>query len=335
MKKTIFSAKAVLNEFEPGKAPKKMLLFQEGWGELEKDGRFLIDRQSFDAIAGNVARRGNDVVFDYEHQSIKDMQAPAAGWIKNVSYEDGVGIMAGVEWTDTAADYLEKKEYRYFSPVFEVRKSDSRVIGIHSVALTNTPKTNNLTPILAKLELDNFYKEELNMDFFKTLFAKLGLKAGASEDDVITAVAKLQEKEPETKEVIPGQVIDALDLKEGDNVSTVIASINVLKQNDKSAVSRTEFEALQKKLAEKDADEIVAKAMAEGKITPDQKDWADDYAAKDLEGFMLFVAKAAVVVPINKLLDKKNAENPASLDETTLAVAKMFGNTEEDLKLNA
>jgi len=134
------------------------------------------------------------------------------------------------------------------------------------------------------------------------------------------------------KEVVAKEVIEALELKETDDVSTVVASIHALKQTGKGTVSREEFEKIQKDLRKRDADEIVAKATAEGKITPDQKDWATEYAKRDLEGFKTFVAKAPVVVPVKDLAKKESKVDDVIADEAVLNVAKMFGNTPEDIK---
>lgn len=313
-----------------GKAPEWILLFKEGWNEIEGEGKFLVDRRAYDILVKNVAARGNDIVFDYEHQTVKDMKAPAAGWWKEMRYDDGVGIMARVDWTDEAAEYIVKNEYRYFSPVFFVRKSDKRVVGVHSVALTNVPKINHLTPLLAKLGAT--LEEENDMELLKKLIAKLGLADDVSEDDVIAAVAKLKDKKPETKEVIAKEVLDALDLKEESDTSVVVASIHALKQTEKGMVSKADFDKLQKQLAAKDADEIVAKAIAEGKITPDQKEWAGKYAVRDLEGFKTFVAKAPVVIPLKKLPDKQTQVDQADIDEATKTVAKMMDVSVEDIK---
>ncbi len=57
------------------------------------------------------------------------------------------------------------------------------------MALTNAPKINNLTPILAKLGEDFKEKEDKGMnELLKKLIAKLGLKAEATEDEVLAAV---------------------------------------------------------------------------------------------------------------------------------------------------
>lgn len=316
-----------------GKMPEWMLLFADGWVEVDGEGLIFIDQEGFDLVAKDFEHRGNDIVFDYEHQTLKDIKAPAAGWIKAVRYTSDVGIEARVEWNPEAAGYIEKKEYRYFSPVFMYRKSDRRISGVHSVALTNAPKTNNLTPILAKLG-EEFAEKEKDMDFFKKLFKALGLADGAKEEDVLTAVAKLDEKakNPDVKEVVAKDVLDALELKDGDGTSVVVASIHALKQSDKTGVSREEFDKVTKQLADRDAEEVVAKAGAEGKITPDQTKWATEYAARDLEGFKTFVAKAPVVVPVTKLPEKKETVDDIVTDETVLAVAKMMDVSVEDIK---
>ena len=316
-----------------GKLPEWILLFKEGWNEVDGEIKYLVDAKSYEILSAYITKRGIDIVFDYEHQTIKGIKAPAAGWVKEYRYTEGRGIEARVEWTEEAAEYILKKEYRYFSQVFGVRKTDQRIVALHSVALTNTPKTNNLTPILAKLGEENTEKEK-NMDFFKKLFKALGLADGAKEDDVLTAVAKLDEKakNPDVKEVVAKDVLEALELKEGDGTSVVVASIHALKQSDKTGVSREEFDKVTKQLADRDAEEVVAKAGAEGKITPDQNKWAKEYATRDLEGFKTFVAKAPVVVPVNKLPEKKPSTDDIITDETVLAVAKMMDVSVEDIK---
>lgn len=317
-------------EVKDGKAPEWVLLFPEGWSEVEGEGKFLMDRHAYDIVAKKIAGRGNDIVFDYEHQTLKDIKAPASGWWTETKYEDGVGFLVKVDWTAEAAQYIVKDEYRYFSPVFFVRESDGRVVDVHSVALTNVPKINHLTPLLAKLGAT--LEKEKDMDFLKQIIAKLGLAEDTSEEKVLEAVVKMKDKKPETKEVVAKDVLDALDLKEESDTSVVVASIHALKQTEKGMVSKADFDSLQKKLASRDADEIVAKAIAEGKITPDQKDWASKYAENDLDGFKVFVAKAPVVIPLKKLDGKQTEADQANIDEATKTVAKLMDVSVEDIK---
>jgi phage I-like protein len=313
-----------------GKAPEWFLLFAAGWQEIEGEGKFLVDETAFDLVTAYLQRRGNDLVIDYEHQTVDGTKAPAAGWITAIRWDEGHGIMARTEWTDEAAQFVAKREYRYFSPVFLVRQTDKRLVGVHSVALTNAPKTNHLTPILAKLAAGDA-QEEANMEFLKQLIAKLGLAGDADETAVLAAVDAVKNKAPVTKEVVAKDILTALELTGEEDTSTVVASIHALRQQTKTAVSRAEFDRLQSQLALGEAEKVVAKAMVDGKITPDQKDWAMDYAKGNLAGFTTFVAKAPVVIPVAKLPGKKD-DDAAVVNETTLAVAKMMDVSEEDIK---
>jgi len=306
---------------KPG-APELVLLFRAGRNELEGKDPYLVDEESFRLVAAEFARRGNDLVFDYEHQTLEGVQAPAAGWVKELSWDPAAGIIARVEWTERGAAYVAAREYRYFSPVFYVRKSDNKLVGLHSVALTNDPRHNHLDPILAKLQ-----PMEGSMDFLKKLAAKLGLPETATEDEVMAAVAKLQGASGD----VPDAVAAALGLSAKDT-STVVASIHALRQSTKGVVSREEFEALQAKLVDRDVTDVVAKAMADGKITPDQKDWAVQYAKSDIAGFKMFVAKAPVVVPTGKLPDGQEAEDKVQANAMTTQIASMMGLSNDDLK---
>lgn len=319
-------------------APEWILLFASGWGQLGDGTKFLIDQTSFDLVKAFITSRGNEIHFDYEHASLEKTAAPAAGWIKELIWEEGTGIRARVEWTAKAAEFIANKEYRYFSPVFYIRKSDGRVSGLDSVALTNRPLTSNLTPILARLEAGlekENNKEEKRMDR-KQLIAALGLKEGATDAELLAAIEKLGIKLPEAKteikEVIPEKITAALDLKKDDDTSTVVASILALKQTDKTGVSRQEFEKLQAKLAKKEAADAVESAMKAGKIAPAQQEWATEYAKDDLKGFLTFVAKAPMVVPVGKLPGKTEDKTAGTLTETDLQIAKMMGVSEDDIK---
>ena len=327
MKKILVTVASLGIDQSKDELPQWYCLFPEGINEVEGEGQYIVDRQAWNMVRARLDRRGIDIVFDYEHQTMRDGKAPASGWCRGWRYTDGVGIEAKVDWTDEAAEHLKKGEYRYFSQVFYTRRSDKRLFGVHSMALTNAPKTNHLQPLLAKLGAE--LNKENNM--LKKLIAKLGLAPDATEEDVLTALTKLLKQKP-TVAKMPPEVTDALGLKDDDTVSTVVASIHALNQTEKTMVSKADFEALQAKLLDRDVDEVVAKATADGKITPDQKDWAEKYAKSDLDGFKTFVAKAPVVVPIGDLPKGKDEKKEGELDAATLTVAKLMDVDEADLK---
>ena len=134
--------------------PSEFQVFPLGQIDLEGDPAAILDQGGIDQIVADFERRGNDMVIDYEHQTLKDGEAPAAGWIKKLINRGKEGLWAAVEWTKQARQHLAKREYRYFSPVFWVQNQSRRVIKIEHMALTNFPKINQLKPIVAKNSFD-------------------------------------------------------------------------------------------------------------------------------------------------------------------------------------
>ena len=136
------------------------------WGQVESaNGRFVVDAESARLVLEAFDAQGIDVPIDYEHQSLGGVyasptgQAPAAGWIRALKAADpteadeaGAGLFAAVEWTDAAREKLTAREYRYLSPVVLVRKSDRRVVALHSAALTNKPAIVGMKPIVNRMD---------------------------------------------------------------------------------------------------------------------------------------------------------------------------------------
>jgi len=135
-------------------APSDFQVFPYGEIDIEGDPVALLDGESMERIIETFDRRGNDMVIDYEHQTLKDVKAPAAGWIRKLINKGKEGLWAIVEWTEEAAKLLKNREYRYFSPVFGISKNGRKIIQLHNLGLTNFPKLNNLRPIIAKLNFD-------------------------------------------------------------------------------------------------------------------------------------------------------------------------------------
>lgn len=312
---------------------------------VSSKGEFEVDEESFEAMKAQVAQRGVDLVVDYEHQTLGGGQAPAAGWVKELILDDGK-IKARVEWTEKARQYLENKEYRYLSPVISVRKSDNKAIGIHSIALTNTPAIEHMDAIVNSLKFEGGNN---TMELVKTLAELLGLSDGASEQQVVEALkACVQEnkslkeqveagKQPpaeDDKVVANKEVCELLGLKAGAPTAEVAAAIMALKGGIVDDVNlKQKVQALEARLADHYAEQAVTMALKAGKITPAQKEWAKGYALKDLEDFKAFVEKAPQVVPMGEVggeasMALKNTE----LDEATKLVCKQLGVTAEDVE---
>lgn len=312
-------------------------------------GDFNVDEESFELIRKQFKDRKLDLVIDYEHQTLSDVQAPAGGWIKEL-YKGEDAIIAKVEWTAKAAEYLKNKEYRYLSPVVLVRKRDQKATAIHSVALTNTPAIDGMFALVNSLDIEDISEGGNIMDL-KELAKALGLPETATEEEIKKAVEdaakaaerlkEMEEKKPEDKpgeggkpqevaEVVANStILSMLGLKEGAKTEDVAASIMALKTGTPD--TQAELLALKQRMQERDADEEVQKALKAGKITAAQSEWAKSYALKDMDGFKGFVEKAPVVVPPGKL-ELKDAPAAPGSDEVDVAILKNMGVSMEDVK---
>lgn len=305
---------------------------------VSSKGEFDVDKESYDAMKRQIAERGVDLVVDYEHQTLTGEQAPAAGWVKELIC-DGGGIKARVEWTPTAAQYLSNKEYRYLSPVVNVRKKDGKAIGLHSLALTNTPAIEHMAAIVNSSTI----KEDTNtMDIMQQIAQLLGLGEDASEDQIIEAIKKTlgdlqQLKEggapkDDNKVVANKAVCELLGLKEGAPTEDVTAKIMALKGGNIGGVNVVEeLKALKQQAAEREANDAVTLALKSGKITPAQKDWAVSYALSDPKGFAAFAEKAPQIVPMSEIVTETGLKSDV-IDESTSFVCKQLGLSAEDVK---
>ncbi|MDR9503402.1 phage protease [Brevibacillus agri] len=299
-------------------------------------GDFVVDAESFAAMKKTFEQRALDVVIDYEHQTLADVQAPAGGWIKELYLEDDC-IAAKVEWTPKAAEYLKNKEYRYLSPVVLVRKSDQKAVVLHSVALTNTPAIDGMFPIINSIDINSFEGGENDMEeFLKKLAALLGLPETATEEEIMQvlqeALGKAKKEGSDNADVVANKtILSLLGVAENAKTEDVAAAIMALK-NPTGFVPASEFAALKARLDKMDADSLVTKALKDGKISAAQKAWAEEYALKDPSGFQKFVEKAPQVVPVGELDIDNKSQPSAKQDETTMAVCKMLGVSSEDLE---
>ena len=304
-------------------------------------GDFEVDDRDIAGIIRQFKARRLDLVIDYEHQTLSDVQAPAAGWIKDL-YPGEDALMARVEWTQKGREYIANKEYRYLSPVVLVKKADQHAAVFHSAALTNTPAITGMFAIINSDALSIEEEEEPRMEL-SALIELLGLEEGTAEEDVLKRIKELTQQAAEegqggqegkegpakegTQLVANKTVLDLLGLPEDARTEDVTARIMAFKAGD-SALQRRVAE-LEKQAASQKAEELVGLAMKDGKLSPAQKEWAVAYALSDPKGFANFVEKAPVVVPMGKTAF---AADERKQDGVDWRILKNQGVTEEDLK---
>lgn len=161
------------------------------WGQVEStNGTFIVDDESARMVIETFTSHQTDLPIDYEHQTLGGPyssptgKAPAAGWIKALEAEAGVGLFASVAWTDAAVEHLAAGQYRYLSPVAVVRKSDRKLVALHSAALTNKPAIAGMQPIVNHAAAGEGTSRD---EVLVALRARLALDEACGEDDVLVA----------------------------------------------------------------------------------------------------------------------------------------------------
>jgi len=313
------------NDHINSKAPEKFRVFPKGEVRIKDQAPAIFDDESAQLIIDEFKNQRHDMVVDYEHQTLSGDQAPAAGWVTNITYDNN-GLWVHVKWTDKAKEYIESKEYRYFSPVCQIRKKDRKITALYNVALTNQPRLNDLPPLVAKFKEGDQMKEQI--------IELLGLAPESSDDDVIAAVSALMQaglleklqklmelpdageeavidavaqmlENPMTEDAFK-KLSDILGLKDA-KADDLIVAVAKLKDSKKTVLSFAkpdksgdvssevtaltqalgkEIESMRDELAQLKSDKMVDQAVAEGKVTPDElKGWASDLSKNNPDLF--------------------------------------------------
>jgi phage I-like protein len=298
---------------------------------------FMVDEASLISMAADFRSRGVDLVIDYEHQSLQGERAPAAGWIKELEAR-GDGLWARVDWTQQARDYLEKKEYRYFSPVLRLDPETRRPVALMHMGLTNVPAIKHLPPLEARWG---------GAATPGALRPGPAVKARAAKMDSVKEKAKMVEQlkrlmglEPEVEEeTVCGKAMEAfrdlaatLNLPGEVSVAQLKGAVEALKAGAMRLVKAEEaLQALKGRLASETADRLVEEAMKAGKVSPAQHDWALEYCRRDPEGFQTYADRAPQLVPLGEELQllREDHHDEQGLLPEELAVCRSLNVSKE------
>jgi len=260
-------------------------------------------------MAADFRARGVDLVIDYEHQSLQGERAPAAGWIKELEAR-GDGLYARVDWTQQARDYLEKKEYRYFSPVLRLAPEPRRPVALMHMGLTNVPAIKHLPPLVARWGGEGAAPEAWRPGpEVKALAAKMD--SIKEKGKMVEQLKRLMGLEPEAAEgAVCGKALEAfrdlaatLNLPDEVSVAQLKGAVEALKAGASRLLKAEEaLEALKARLARETADRFVEEAMQAGKVSPAQRGWALEYCRRDPEGFQTYADRAPKLVPTGEEL---------------------------------
>ncbi len=303
------------------------------------DGRppFEVDPQSLADMVQAFGDRGTDLVIDYEHQSLKGGQAPAAGWIKDLEVRED-GLWAKVEWTGQAEEYLKRREYRYFSPVLRLDPDSRRPQELMNVALTNVPAIQGLSPLVAKWggealagekdgeavssgEAPDYEACREQGGWAEELKARLGLAAEAPHGEIWRRSVELFRDLAQT-----------LSLPAEATACQLQGAVEALKAGGAPVESlKEELAALKTQMSEETTARAVKEAIVAGKISPAQKEWALSYCRREPESFKLYVDKAPRVVPVGERLNlgEEKGREDQGLTPEELAVCRTMNLTPE------
>ena len=330
---------------------------------LIPEGKFRgIDGRPFDAPHWNLTpasgqqivallnQRSIDMVMDYEHSTLKAIEsgepAPAAGWLKPVGFQyiEGVGLCsADFEWTEKAKGYIEAKEYKYISPVLFYNKA-GEVLGLHSVALTNTPNLDQLPEARLAAAAQEFFAQNLTTqdsemeDLLKELRWMLNLPLAATAEDISAELGKLSQQIKEKT----GVAVAA----NSQNLFDALSAIDQLKvaANSQPTPDLTQFvpiavyqEAVNKASTSqanakaKEIDDLIVAACTDGRLTGEATiQWVKDQALVNPD----FVKKHIESMPKIAALSQKQsssvdlqggAKQPQPTDDIALNVESQLG----------
>ncbi|MDM5054443.1 phage protease [Aeromonas dhakensis] len=296
----------------------------DGWYQLLPVGPFKArDGRPFDVVGGHwqldgqiaaalIARAnalGQDILIDYDHQTLKTDQngqpAPAAGWYngEEIEWREGQGLFIKPRWTERAAVLIAAKEYRFLSAVFpydaqgrplELRMTaitnDPGVVGMQALAALSALPASSLMPIqpgqLATSSHVAQQEKSMN-EHLIALLGKLGIQPGADGQftaeqgtaalaalDTLQASAK---KAPELEAALSAEKasLAALKAQPGGQVDLAqyvpVATYNALV---------TQVAALTAQVDTTDAATLIKEARTAGKVVAAEEEYLTAYASQ-------------------------------------------------------
>ncbi|MCF6432917.1 phage protease [Leisingera sp. MMG026] len=296
---------------EGATAPEWMQLTPAG-PELEgRDGRKW-KMQDPEAVVQAFREDGAELPVDFEHSTqekgAKGEPAPAVGWVTDLEARNNA-LWAKVDWLDSGRDAVASRAYRYSSPVFNFSRSTGEVSRMVSVGLTNQPNF-QLTALNREGE-----QEERKMD--KDALEALGLKEGASDSDVLTAINKLKSDEAQARNRAespdPAKFVPKADFDLAQNRIRTFEKADSTRQEEAITAA-------------------VDAAVEAGKIAPASRDYHTAACREKggLERFSQLIDASPVIAGKSGLDAKDPAKTTTALSDDEMAACRALGMSEAD-----
>lgn len=293
-------------------------------------GFYLFDRADGERLVAEFNRRGVEVAADYEHQALlsklNGQAAPASGWVTALRLV-AEGLEADVKWTPRALAMIQAKEYRYISPAF-TQLPDGRVDQWINFALTNLPATDGSQALVAASQLFTLPEhagENQPKEYpMKSVLTLLGLAADAPESD---ATAKLNAilAAHTAAEGFRARAVTQLGLAADASLGALEGAIvGLKKQAEQVTALSAELATIKTAKEQAERDQLIADALADGRLSNAQQDWAKTVALDILTGYLATTPKGSVV-PVPPAGDSKDRQDAVALSSVDATVAKACG----------
>ncbi len=265
-------------------------------------GHWLLDGQIAAALIARAKVLGQDILIDYDHQTLKVDQngqpAPAAGWYNGdeIEWREGKGLFIKPRWTERAAALVAAKEYRFLSAVFPY-DAQGRPLELRMTAITNDPGVVGMQALAALSaqpiqpgQPATLTKENSMNELLKKLLAKLGIELTGDPTDeqlqkALTELDSLQasaKKAPELEAALSAEKTALAALKaqttsvqQGAQVDLAqfvpVATYNALV---------TQVAALTAQVDTTDAATLIKEARTAGKVVAAEEEYLTAYAAQ-------------------------------------------------------
>jgi phage I-like protein len=204
----------------------EIVIIPSGAVELFGEDDILMDASAAKTVIEQFNDRGVKIPIDYEHSTLykagQGEPSPAAGWITALRFDPAVGLIGTVEWGDKARQQIKDREYRYLSPHFRIDTATRRVDHVLAVALTNTPRINNMRELVAASVAAAIHKpgdtaqedSKMAKKLIERLASALKLEDEATEDQVVAAVEQAVAQAEEAPAAPTGEEAAAMAAKD-------------------------------------------------------------------------------------------------------------------------
>jgi phage I-like protein len=318
--------------------------FSTPLGSMLGNGPWRLNTAAAKQLIAAVAVRKNDILVDYEHQSLSASQsghkAPAAAWLKTDSlvWRDGEGLFAiKPDWKAAAATLINADEYRYLSPVFIYNETTGEPENIISVALTNTPAIDNMLPVslaAAMAGFANSLEPTMNEDLMERLRYLLNLPLTTTPEEMLAELDKLKAMlAGEGQAIAAASLPELITLQQGK-----IATLSVAEPDPAKYVPIAALLAVQQQAggdAQIEQNKKIAALIAANPavITPPLVAWATRLGQQGLAELEDYIAKANPIAALT-MRQTDNLPDPgqsqAKLAQEEKDVCQRLGLTEAD-----